>query len=383
MTIESIFVSRKWPELTLLAWVLLAGPAAPAARADGDRSPYWQGGKLDSYYDRKGNDDFQINNMVWTPVVKGGYGVIVPESGAQETHYFGAFIRPLLAHPNEGDLIVGAQEIAQGDSNQTEVQGEYRLTSGWGFGGGFVDRKDSDMDVQFAKLSYRNQWQDIRYILATQWQNFQQQDYAGGYVALYDKQWMATWGHDGEQWRTAFGYVAPDRGPQALRPALEVFYFDHSIGNVDGSKEIWITGSLGFRKGFLGHESRLGRAMGPTGVEMANPIGYLGPNFNRRLTAWEVGDFANFRFIHKTLPDGKREQTLETAVYPAQLWGAESWLDALFVGVGTTYYDPGEEAISGIFGYRQRWGDFESSTRLQHDFDRDETALFFILIHWL
>jgi hypothetical protein len=74
--------------------------------------------------------------------------------------------------------------------------------------------------------------------------------------------------------------------------------------------------------------------MGPTGVEFSNPLGYLNPNFNRRLTAWEVGESVNFRFIHKTLPNAAREETLETAAYPGQLLGSDSIVSALFVGVG-------------------------------------------------
>jgi hypothetical protein len=31
----------------------------------------------------------------------------------------------------------------------------------------------------------------------------------GGYLALYNKQLMATWGSDDEQWRGTLGYVAP------------------------------------------------------------------------------------------------------------------------------------------------------------------------------
>jgi PAS domain S-box-containing protein len=132
-------------------------------------------------------------------------------------------------------------------------------------------------------------------------------------IALYGKQLMASWGSDGEQWRSTVGYVAPDQGAAELRPAIEMFYVDNTIGQVNGSKDMMVTGSLGYRKGFLGHESRLGRAMGPTGVEFSNPLGYLNPNFNRRLTAWEVGELVNFRFIHKTLPNSGREETLETA----------------------------------------------------------------------
>ncbi len=369
------------PLKILLFALLMAIPCVYAI--DNTSSPYFKGGKIDAFYDRKDNGDFQVNSIVWAPVFKGGHGVQISETGGQDINYFGGFARPLLARPDLGDLILGAQEILQGDSKQTEMQGEYRLPSGLGFGAGFVDRNLSNQDIKFAKISFRNEWQSIKYIVTTQWQRFQDKDYPGGYVALYNKQLMATWGSDGEQWRSTFGYVAPDQGADQLRPAFEVFYTDNSIGEINGPKDLWVSGSLGFRKGFLGHESRLGRAMGPTGVEFANPIGYLNPNFNRRLTAWEIGEFVNFRFIHKTLPNGRREETLETAIYPGQLLKTNSLLDALFVGVGVTSPHPGQDGISGLLGYHQRINNIESSFRVQHDFDRDDTSIFFSLIHWL
>lgn len=108
----------------------------------------------------------------------GGHGVQVSETGGQDTNYFGGFARPLLKRPDLGDLILGAQEVLQGDSKQTEVQGEYRLPTGLGFGGGFVDRSLSNQDIKFAKISYRSEWRSVKYIVSTQWQSFQGQDSA-------------------------------------------------------------------------------------------------------------------------------------------------------------------------------------------------------------
>lgn len=354
------------------------------AHADNTDNSYFKGGKLDAYYEHQDNDSFQVNSLIWSPVIKGGHGIISSTTGNKDINYYGGFIRPLLTHQKEwGELILGAQAINQGNKNQLEVQGEYRLPFGLGFGGGFVDREFNGQDIKFAKISFRHQWQDIQYILETQWQHYQNKDYSGGYIAVYNKQLMASWGSDGEQWRSTLGYVAPDEGADKFRPAFEAFYVDNSIGTVNGTKDLMLTGSLGFRKGFLGHESRLGRAMGPTGVEFSNPLGYLNPNFNRRLTVWEVGDFANFRFIHKTLSNGLREETLETAIYPVQFFDYDSLFSALFVGIGTTSPNPGQDGVSALFGYHKRIGNFESSARVQHDFDRNDTTLFISFIHWL
>jgi 5-formyltetrahydrofolate cyclo-ligase len=354
----------------------------PDAHAENTDSPYLKLGKIDTFYDRKDNGDFQVNSFLWSPVFKGGYGIVAPENGGQDTHYFGGYVRPLLTHPELGDVFLGAQEVLVGDSSQTEVQGEYRLPSGLGFGGGFVDREFSDQDIQFARVSYKNEWQGIRYILSTQWQNFQGQDYPGGYIALYNKALMASWGSDGEQWRSSFGYVAPDQG-QLLRPALEVLYIDNTIGKVDGSKDLMISGSLGFRNGFLSHEARLGRAMGPTGMEFTNPVAHLNPTFNRRLNTWELGELVDFRYINKALPNGRREETLEAVVFPGQLLRNDSLLSSIFVGAGVTSPNPGEDGVSGLLGYAARIKHLGSNVRVQHDFDRDDTSLYFGLIYWI
>jgi len=185
--------------LLLAIWPCVYAGKAPAPTnapylppVGNTESPYFKGGKIDAFYDRKDNGDFQVNSILWSPVFKGGHGVQISETGGQDINYFGGFARPLLTRPELGDLILGAQEVLQGDSKQTEVQGEYRLPSGLGLGGGFVDRNLSDQDIKFAKISYRNAWQSVKYIVSAQWQRFQERDYPGGYLALYNKQLMAS-----------------------------------------------------------------------------------------------------------------------------------------------------------------------------------------------
>ncbi|WP_031430995.1 hypothetical protein [Methylomicrobium agile] len=36
-------------------------------------------------------------------------------------------------------------------------------------------------------------------IVSAPWQNFANRDYGGGYVAVYNKEWLAAYGNDGEQ----------------------------------------------------------------------------------------------------------------------------------------------------------------------------------------
>lgn len=200
-------VVKKAFKKTGLASLMLVQCAAYAD--DYTQSPYYKGGKIDSNFNRFANGDFSVNDFLWTPVFKGGGGAVVSETGGQNINYYGGYARPLLTKPELGELFLGAQQVFQGDRVSSEMQGEYRLPNGLGFGGGFVDRSQSVQDAKFARVSYQNQWQDIKYIVSTQWQSFGGRDYGGGYIAVYNKEWLATYGNDGEQWRSSFGYIAP------------------------------------------------------------------------------------------------------------------------------------------------------------------------------
>ncbi|MDD5263168.1 MAG: hypothetical protein PHD76_15095 [Methylacidiphilales bacterium] len=63
--------------------------------------------------------------------------------------------------------------------------------------------------------------------------------------------------------------------------------------------------------------------------------------------------------------------------------GTDSLINALFAGVGVTSPQQGQHGVSGLLGYHARIENIESSFRVQHDFDSDDTSLFFSLIHWL
>jgi hypothetical protein len=361
----------------MLAYSAIACP-------DNTESPYFNSGKPDAFYDRKNNDDFRDSNIIWSPLINDGHGFRISENGGQDLNYNGTFVRPILVKSTRDDLNVGAQAITQNGIKQTEMQGNIARLPAWDLDPVlWIGKLATKKMPGLPKFRIANEWQGIQYILAAQWQRYQKQDYPGGYLAIYDKKLMVSWGSDSKQWRSAFGYVASDQGDEHLRPAVEVFYVDNSIGKINGSKDLMVSGSLGFRKGFLGHESSLGQAMGPTGGEFTNPLSYWNPNFNRRLKAWEIGEFVDFRFLRKTLGNGRREETLETAVYPGQLLGTKSLFDALFVGFGVTSPHPGKDEMSALFGYNQRLGNFGSSARVQHDFDRNDTSLIVSLIHWL
>lgn len=91
----------------------------------------------------------------------------------------------------------------------------------------------------------------------------------------------------------------------------------------------------------------------------------------------------DFRYINKAQPNHKREETFEAVVFPGQVFGVDNLLSSIFVGGGITNPQPGENGTSGIVGYVKRFSHFESNVRVQHDFDRDDTTLYFGAIYWL
>ncbi len=297
--------------------------------------PHFHPGKLDLLLRRR-PDRNEYNLIAWSPFLKGGLGMVDVDSVGAQSHA-GAYVRPLLACPDVGELIIGAQGIEpEGDGGSSfELQGEYRLPSridivgGFGVGGGLVERIASDEDVGFAKVTYRDTVGDWSYILALVGQEMSAEADVGGYAALYDDIVMLVGGTDGEQWRATAGAVAPENDTM-FRPALEALWVDQRIGEADGPRFLFVNGTLRFGKGFLSHPARLGRAMGPQGVEFGNPLGFLRPTWNRRLDVWELGGSVDYRWVRTEAPDGGIAEKHELVVYPFSFAGAGRCLDGFF-----------------------------------------------------
>lgn len=314
----------------------VARPARPllsiesGAAAD---SPWLNPGKIDFLY--RGRDaDNSYNAFAWTPVFKGGGGTVAPKSG-ESTTYLGGFLRPLQGWPDKGELILGAQGVEANNRRDIEAQAEYRLPFGLGIGGGFVEAREAGNDIQFAKLTWRNKIRRWNYILELQGQDVEHSVSPGGYLAVYDDQFMTVLGHDGEQWRATAGYVAPTNRT-IFRPAAEVLYVDNAIGEFDGPRSIFVNGTLRLQGGFLSHPARLGRAMGPQGLEFGNPLGFLFPTWNRRLETWEMGGLLDVRYEHIWLPNHTKQERADAALFPFQFLETRSLLDGLFVGASYT-----------------------------------------------
>ena len=352
-------------------------------------SPYLRPGKVDILYKSRGDTDVdQLNAFIWTPVFKGGGGAIGPDNDFMTT-YGGGFVRPLAPWPEKGDLILGGQTVQTDFTSTYELQGEYRFPFGWGFGGGYVSTIDAHLDIVFGKLTYRNKLGDWNYILEVQGQDneytkvtptglfgpivrYSHETRPGGYVAVFNDQWMGVGGYDGEQWRITGAYIAPE-GWKYMRPVIEALYVDNSIGDIVGPRMLFANASLKFEGGFLSHPARLGRAMGPQGLEFGNPLGFLVPTFNRRLEVWEEGSLADFRAERIEFPNDTVAERYEGVFYPAQFQPHRSIVDGLFVGMAWLK-DPTRDTPAVIGGVLTKVWPFQLSIGVEHQIDPEKTS---------
>tara|TARA_B110001454_G_scaffold148940_1_gene138366 strand:- start:214 stop:1398 length:1185 start_codon:yes stop_codon:yes gene_type:complete len=334
-------------------------------------------GKLDVFYSSTIKSGLNKYNLIfWSPIFKGGYGSV--SSGIR---YGGGFFRPFLSRPNIGDLVLGLQFLEVEEESQIEIQTEYRFKFGLSIGSGIVDRGENDNDITFTKLSYRNFWNRLKYIVTVQTQQTVGITSLGGYLALYDENFMGVVGFDGEQRRTTFGYVAPKNENTQWRPSLEVLYVDNRIGKLAGPQFIFANATLGFSGGFLSHPARLGRAMGPTGIEFGNPLGFLKSTFNRRLNVWELGGIANFRLVRLDL-NGSSTEALEATLFPWQIFKSDgSFVSQFFIGAELNKSEQDDWMSTGMFGYFGKMGTIVLSLKGSYNFNIEENSLFIGFIY--
>jgi hypothetical protein len=335
-------------------------------------------GKMDFLY-RYRESDAQYNFFGWTPSFKGGFGVLDPD-GSDSTKYGGGFLRPLAPWPDKGDLILGANAVEGPRRSDFEFQGEYRLPMGLGAGGGLVEAWETGNDIAFGKVTFRHKAGHWHYILEVQGQSVNDEVSPGGYAALYNDQFMGVGGTDGEQWRATLGYVAPWTNA-VVRPTLEVLYVDNSIGEVPGIKQLFANFTLKYQGGFLSHPARLGRAMGPQGLEFGNPLGFLTPTWNRRLDPWEMGALFDFRAEHITFADHTTQERYEGMVFPFQFAQTKTVLDYLFVG-GSYVKNPMKDTPGVIAGFTGKVGFLNLSVGVEYQFDPSDTTVVVGLIDY-
>ena len=360
--------------VSLFFGFLLISSADSAFSSEGlsFENKYFHPGKADFHYLHTKTTD-EYNLIFWSPGFKGGAGLIESDT-VGPTNYSGGYFRPLLPKDGHGELILGFLQVDTATTYSHEFQGEYRFPFGLGFGGGSVSRSEGGSDVEFGKITYRNDWEEWKYILATQYLGTGPEESTGGYIALYNDQLMATYGNDGEQWRSAFGFIAP-KSESMLRLALEVLFVDNAIGTFDGAHFLFINATMKFQGGFLSHPARLGRAMGPTGLEYGNPLGFLQPTWNRRLDVWELGGLGDFRLVRTNSPTDVVNEKYEALVYPFQFDQENNLLDRIYMGGFYSYASNAEEAtgiMGGLFG---KLGFLQAGVGVDHNLETDETRI--------
>ena len=336
-------------------------------------------GKVDLLYRHlTATEEYRFNGFLWTPSFRGGGGVFSP-ADRSSLQYGGGYLRPLVLWPEAGDLILGGLIVESGDRRDYELQGEYRLPGGLGIGAGIADTALPATDVVFGKVTYRNTLRSWSYILEMQVQEFGKETSLGGYAALYNDQFMVVGGTDGEQWRVTAGYLAPE-STGLLRPAVELLYVDNSIGELVGPRSWFGNLTLKYDGGFLSHPARLGRAMGPQGVEFGNPLGFLTPTWNRRLEVWELGGLVCARAERIELPNNSVAERYEALAFPFQFTRAESFLDGLFFGAAFLR-NAERDTSSCLAGYFGSLKPLKFFVGFEHELDPAETSIVGGLIH--
>jgi hypothetical protein len=368
--------TRGTPGLALALTIAVAVPAAAAEGVASD-SPLMHPGKADFHAQATDDTDEQIL-FWWSPFFKGGGGTL--DNGTERTDFLGGYLRPLAGRSQWGELILGFLSVDSGGERVDELQAEYRLPSGLGFGGGTADRGPGGRKVDFAKLTYRDRFGSLSTIVEVQAQEVGGETDPGGYLALYNDDLMFVYGSDQEQWRACFGLAQSAEGGR-LRTAVEVLFVDNTIGRFPGTEFLFVNGTFGYRGGFLSHAARLGRAMGPTGLEFGNPLGFLAPTWNRRLDVWELGRMIDFRAVRTKFPNGRRDEAYEAVVFPFELDPAPGWTDDLFVGLGYSE-TAGVEADNLLGGFRGKVGFLELAVEVSYDLEGSEATVVVGLIDW-
>jgi hypothetical protein len=329
-------------------WITLVLAVCSAA-ADTEKQPSILGpGKVDLHVQFENRAD-NYNTMFWSPIVRAGMGYTNSAVGS-DMRYGGLYVRPFQKNPRWGDLIVGLQGMSRSGQSLTEFQAEYKLRSGFAIGGGMLDGGEQGVDAAFVKVAFSSIARDWTYILQCERQQYDDHVYACGHAAVYNPATMLAGGTDGEQWRGAAGFIASSG--VRLKPVLEALYVDDDIGDRAGPKTWLINGTLGFNGGFLSHAARLGRALGPTGLVFSNPLGFIQPNWNRRLDPWEMGDIADVRFRHQKNPNGTVAQEAVLIAFPLQGLQGVGKIGRLFTGGGRVEDARGVSGIlvGGFFG---------------------------------
>lgn len=293
----------------------------------------------------------QTNLALWTPVVRGGFGRIAPEAGGN-VDYGSVFLNTgrFTGKRLYGVLMYG--QVANPYGRIAEAQAEMRLQVApgdhLGIGVGHADRFGAPV-WRYAKIGWRHESNTLGWI-AYAIDNVNAGRHSPGFAfAIYNNVWIAGGEWNRERRRLLLGYTAP--AGRELRPAVEYFHFDRAPGSIPGPEYLEVSFTLDFTgQGYFSTGSRLGRAIGPAGLQFSNPVGYLLPNWNRRADTWELGRLVNGEYRMYRSAAGGVQRDGEVVAFPFEFGARRSRLDGVFLGPGWRER-PGRTSTFPVLGY--------------------------------
>lgn len=287
--------------------------------------------------------------------------------GAPDVTGFGALARAAVGEAGTGEWVLGGNYLASADSRQWEIQAKYITPGGFGLGAGLIDAEATD-ELWFVNGIARGKRGALNYQFSALIQSGPGGLSPGGYAALYAEHLFISGGGDGEQWRILGAWSANSSHDSAFDPSIEFLFVDNDVGHVNGEKFLFVNGSLKRNKGFLSTGSRLGRALGPQGLQFANPVSFLSQPWSRTVDVWEIGEILNIRFARRTLPDGAVNTLAQTVVFPMQALGSEARYRGLFAGI--QHQRDASRSTALLFGHAGRLGRAWVSVVGSHDVEQ-------------
>ncbi len=317
--------------LSLLLWVAFNSAFATADSATAAPKPfakYFAPAKVDfitTFKEKYTNANF----FFWSKCLKAGFGTVYKGDTIGVAHYGGGWFRPLSFTKYKGDLIIGANySMPTPAAAFWDVQIEHRHAFGLTYGGGAYQLGVTKKSINYwGKVGFRKTIKKWSFIVTAQVTpltngsiNTLDLIRPGGYAAVYHPVFMVTGGYAFTQFRTGLALMSPKEGAK-YRPVFDALYIDNNVGRFTGARYLWVNATLGFDGGFLSHAARLGRNMGPTGLEYGNPLGFLANpamviNWNRKLNTWEMGHMVNFRLENFVLPNKNYNGYAQLVVNP-------------------------------------------------------------------
>ncbi len=366
----------------LVSWTLTVAASAPlAAVAQSSPAAFFTTPYMVDIRASHGSivDREAVNVARWGPNLNAGFGSW-RDGNAGDATYAGASFRP-FGNDTDRDLVFRVNYLNDNGIRQSEAQGQYIGRDGVGFGLGYVEGLANSRDLYFTKFIYRKKHGDWNVYLSPQWQRNPDKNDLGGYFVLSTDEVFMSAGTDGEQWRGLLGVVTKRRERALLRPVGEILYVDNSLGDRDDVKFFFINGSLRFDGGFMSPQSRLGRALGPSGNHFGNALSFLSQSWNRTADVWEIGQLANMRIIRAEFPNRQEVEIFETVVFPTQFVRDGSWANGLFLGFQNRNFrfESGtlQSGKAGMIGYNRQFSQVLIATRLLRNFALSSNELVF------